>query len=316
MAIQRGTRWQGSALVNGDRKRLAFSTKQEAERFEADPYAYLSVTKDAHEIGILFPQWGREMWGKTANERNALRITDELVTRLGRKTSLTKIDRPRIRELVVQLRQDGNKDGTINSKISKLGSLLSFAVDEGLIDERPKINFMSMPEGRIRSLSREEEEKLFAGLTERHRHLAIFLLYTGCRLGEALNLTWDDVSDTAISFWKTKTRKPRSVPITKQAGEALAWTRAHGWERPFGEIAYSTFIHQWKTAQKQAGLEHDHQVVPHVLRHTCATRLAQGGLDLMRLMLWLGHSNIKTTMRYTHMNVDDLMKGAQLLEKT
>lgn len=316
MPMQRGTRWQGSAMVNGERKRIAFSTRQEAERFEADPYAYLSVTKDAYEIGKLFPTWARQIWGKTRNERNALRITDELVKRLKPRTAVAKIDRAMIRSLVSELKQAGNKDGTINTKLGKLSCLLSYAVDEGVINDRPKVVFFSTPEGRVRSLSPEEEENIFSYLTPRHKDLAVFLLYTGCRVGEALTLTWTDVKEDRVTFWKTKTDRPRTVPLTKQSKESLDKSKSSNLSKPFADIKYGTFLAQWKTAQKKAGLAHDKQAIPHILRHTCATRLAQAGLDPMRMMLWLGHSNIKTTMRYTHMNVEDLKQGVKLLEKT
>jgi hypothetical protein len=312
--MQRGTRWQGSAMVNGERKRLAFKSLQEAERFEADPYSYLKVTEDTNEIGTIFPQWARHIWGKTRNEKNALRITDELVKRLGRRRTLRQIDRATVRELTAELRQEGNADGTINTKIGKLSRLLDYAIEEGMLTDRPKIKLLAMPEGRVRSLSPDEEKRLFAGLQEKNRYLAQFLLYTGCRYGEAINLKWDDVGSDTVTFWKTKTDKPRTVPLTKQAAESLAYARAQGWKKPFGVFVYATFRNQWNTARKRAGLAHDKQVIPHILRHTCATRLAQGGMDPMRMMMWLGHSNMKTTMRYTHMNVNDLRKGASVLE--
>jgi integrase len=314
MAMQRGTRWQGSAMVNGERKRLSFKSLQEAERFEADPYSYLKVTEDTNEIGTIFPQWARHIWGKTRNEKNALRITDELVKRLGRRRTLRQIDRATVRELTAELRQEGNADGTINTKIGKLSRLLDYAIEEGMLTDRPKIKLLAMPEGRVRSLSPDEEKRLFAGLQEKNRYLAQFLLYTGCRYGEAINLKWDDVGSDTVTFWKTKTDRPRTVPLTKQAAEAIAYARAQEWKKPFGVFVYATFRNQWNTARKRAGLAHDKQVIPHILRHTCATRLAQGGMDPMRMMMWLGHSNMKTTMRYTHMNVNDLRKGASVLE--
>lgn len=55
-------------------------------------------------------------------------------------------------------------------------------------------------------------------------------------------------------------------------------------------------------------------VTLHTLRHTCLTRLAKGGLDLIRLQKWAGHSDPKiTTERYAHIMPSNLMEGLLML---
>jgi site-specific recombinase XerC len=65
----------------------------------------------------------------------------------------------------------------------------------------------------------------------------------------------------------------------------------------------------------QERLGHDKQVVPHVLRHTCATRLSKAKTDPLRMQEWLGHSTLQMTARYTHLDVSDLRIGATALER-
>jgi hypothetical protein len=50
-------------------------------------------------------------------------------------------------------------------------------------------------------------------------------------------------------------------------------------------------------AKGEVGLGGDDQVVPHILRHTCASRLVQGGIDIRRVQMWLGHQTLQMTMR-------------------
>jgi hypothetical protein len=132
-----------------------------------------------------------------------------------------------------------------------------------------------------------------------------------------------------VTFWKTKTDKPRTIPLTGKAKEAIAWAKekhpipnAHDPSRRlpqasnfvFSTICYDTFYNEWNRAVKLAGYGNDDELVPYVLRHTCATRLAQGGMSELRLMKWMGHKSLMTTRRYTHLTVDDLQVGVRILE--
>jgi hypothetical protein len=54
------------------------------------------------------------------------------------------------------------------------------------------------------------------------------------------------------------------------------------------------------------GLQDDGDFVFHVCRHTCATRLLDAGVHLLVMKEWLGHKNIETTMRYSHVKPENL----------
>lgn len=311
MARQRGNRWQGDALINGARRRLTFATRQEAEAYEADPYRYLGVTKTVETVGKLFPRWAQEVYTGTRNARNAFRITDELVQRLGPDVPVNKVDRKLIKSVVEQLRQDGNKDATVNTKMSTLSRLLRHGVDEEVLSELPAIPFYAPKNTRIRALSHDEEDRLFSHLNHYHQRFATFLLYTGCRVSEALNLQWQDVTDTTVTFWLTKNSEERTIPLAKPAIEALD----RSLPSPFGHIVYTSFIKDWTRAKALAGLADDAQVVPHVLRHTCATRLGKGKMSELRLMKWLGHKSLVMVKRYTHFDTDDLLTGLDTLNR-
>jgi Phage integrase family len=59
----------------------------------------------------------------------------------------------------------------------------------------------------------------------------------------------------------------------------------------------------------------DDQVVPHILGHTCASRLVQGGIDIRSVQMWLGHQPLSMTMRYAHSATNDLDGCVVVLEK-
>jgi integrase len=170
--------------------------------------------------------------------------------------------------------------------------------------------------GRIRYLDRAEEALLFSRIRERSEdcwRLCVFLVDTGARLGEALRLRWPDIDGRRATFWVTKSGRSRSVPLTQRARDALAVREARS-KGPFCHIAPHRFRAIWNDAKAEMGLSGDKDLVPHVLRHTCATRLVKGGIDIRRVQMWLGHQTLTMTMRYAHLATFDLDNCVAVLE--
>jgi integrase len=171
---------------------------------------------------------------------------------------------------------------------------------------------------RVRFLTAEEEDALFSAIkarSEDHFRLCVFLIDSGARVGEALNIKWQDINRRSVTFWITKSGKSRTVPLTQRAQDALLEARSRGKTGPFSMIDYQRFLYDWRSARKAAGLGSDQQVVPHILRHTCASRLVQAGIDLRRVQTFLGHQTIQMTLRYAHLATADLDQCAIALER-
>ena len=127
-------------------------------------------------------------------------------------------------DLVAKLRARGNSNATINRKISALRKLLRKSLRMGSIHSLPEFKREKERAGRIRFLEDDEEDRLFSGVGLRspdYLHLAIFLVDTGARLGEALGLRWNDIHNGRATFWLTKSGRSRSVPMTKRAVDAV-----------------------------------------------------------------------------------------------
>ncbi len=62
------------------------------------------------------------------------------------------------------------------------------------------------------------------------------------------------------------------------------------------------------------GLQNDREFVLHALRHTCASRLLNKGVDIVTIRDWLGHADIKTTMIYAHLAPNRLAHAAAILD--
>jgi integrase len=219
--------------------------------------------------------------------------------------------------LIASLRKRGNSNATINRKMAALSKLLRKAYKMGDVHSLPEFRRQKEKSGRIRFLDADEEKALFAAVSaksELYGRFCIFLVDTGARLGEGIGLRWGDVVNGRVTFWITKSGKSRSVPLTARAKKAI---KASDKRRlgPFVEIDQQQFRTAWNKAKAEVGLGEDPDVVPHVLRHTCASRLVHGGIDLRRVQTWLGHQTLQMTMRYAHLASYDLDMCVPVLER-
>lgn len=229
---------------------------------------------------------------------------------------LTEYNNQLLDTLISTFRKKGNRNSTINRKLSALSKLLRKYHKNGEINKLP--DFYKLPEsnGRIRFLNLEEEDAIFAALHNiepGYRHLAIVLVDTGARIGEALSLSWADQFKQTITFWETKSKSPRTVPITQRVDKLFLQIRKERPSGPFQQIKYYKFLRAWNEAKKVCGLQHDPLIVPHILRHTCASRLAQSGVDIKRIQDFLGHKTLQMTLRYAHLSPKHLDSCAEAL---
>lgn len=179
---------------------------------------------------------------------------------------------------------------------------------------------MSDETPRERVLSRDEEKRLLAQCTGRRaalRSLLICALDTGMRRGELIALKWQQVDllgrRICIEAFNTKTMKARIVPMTARlAVEIEKLAIASNAETDALVFNSRGWIHnQLKRACKAAGIE-DFRL--HDCRHTCATRLVQGGLPLTEVARILGHTTLAMTYRYTNADNTTLARAAVILD--
>lgn len=169
----------------------------------------------------------------------------------------------------------------------------------------------------VRFLTRDEEAAIFAAIqrqSERYFDLSIFLVDTGARLGEALTLGWTAVTLNHLTFERGKPLVARVIPITHRATIAV---QRQSTDRlgPFSDVKPHDYRAAWNVAKQEAGIS-DPTVVPTVLRHTCAVRLIQGGIDLRTVQKWLGHQTLAMTMRYAQYASSDLEACVRVLERS
>jgi site-specific recombinase XerD len=140
-------------------------------------------------------------------------------------------------------------------------------------------------------------------------------LQVGLRVSELTALSWDDVAlgGSAHVVIRGKGRKERCTPLTRHtasvlktwmrecphnAGDPVFPTYRHG---PLGRHALEKLLDKYVAVASVACPSFTGKnVTPHTLRHTCAMRLLESGVDITVIALWLGHEHIRTTQIYLH----------------
>jgi integrase len=208
---------------------------------------------------------------------------------------------------------------TVNRYLSAINTLVKFSGKK--LQEKPELSHLWRKEsaGRIRWFDDDEEKLLLQTWLlwskNYERDFLMFLIDTGARpFSEGTHAPWKDFGNRKVTFWDTKNNKPRTVPLTTRAWDAVQRQRSRkgNLPGPFADIDKDSIEKLYVRTREHLPVLKD--TVLYTARHTCCSRLVQRGADLMRVKEWMGHKNIQTTMRYAHLAPQHLMDVAHLLE--
>lgn len=224
---------------------------------------------------------------------------------------------------LAQLRADGLAPATIARRVAAIRSFYRHQLLLGSRRDNPAAE-LDLPR-RVRKLPRtlspgEVERLLDAanGATPRalrDRALVELLYGAGLRVSEAMSLERGGVDlEQRLVRCVGKGDRERVVPLGRHGAEALRRYLAHG--RPYldrrhrpelflnaqgGPLTRAGAFLILRRLAEQAGLEPG-RVHPHLLRHSFATHLLEGGADLRSVQEMLGHADLATTELYTHVS--------------
>jgi integrase len=200
----------------------------------------------------------------------------------------------------------------VNYYLQILFRILSLAVErqEVAAEDNPskKVKFLDEDNKRDRYLLDEEEPLLFAQLVDGRAHLrplVIVAIGTGMRLGDQLNLLKKrvDFQRNVIRVPNAKTGKDYPVPMNQEVREVMLKlvrdnpASEYVFINPRTGRPYTCVKRAFKTACDLAKITNLHW---HDLRHTFGTRLAEAGHSEAIIAELMGHTDPKTTRRYTH----------------
>ena len=227
-----------------------------------------------------------------------------------------------VREFLHAMRAS-RQPATVARKLAAVKGLFRFLEGQRVIERSPTA-FIETPrlwQRLPQTLTLGEIERLLAsvqaeGLGVRDLAMLELLYGTGLRVSELVSLDLNDCHVNA-GFLRClgKGRKERIVPLGRSASEALA--RYVRMERPRlvkrHRDMQAVFVNRWGgrlTRQRVWQLLRRYakaamvtkSIGPHTLRHSFATHLLERGADLRTVQELLGHANISTTQRYTHVD--------------
>lgn len=237
-------------------------------------------------------------------------------------------------DLVASWLQDlhdrGLASSSIGRKLAAVRGLHRFLLAEGDTDTDPT----ALVDGPRRSLTLPKAltvDEVLAlldapdrstPLGRRDRALLEFAYATGARVAEIVGIDQDDVDlDEASAVLTGKGDKQRLVPIGSHAVAALRdWYADRVTMRKAGRDSGAVFLNArggrltrqgvFTIVRRQAercGLDRS-RVSPHVLRHSTATHMVEGGADLRTVQELLGHATINTTQVYTRVSPHHLLE--------
>lgn len=249
------------------------------------------------------------------------RDLSRFVEHCGEAAALASITRTQVQDWLVACHAEGLAASTLARRLSALSSFFDAAVNA----EWCKTNVAAgvrppkMPRRLPRTLPPEQTSALM-GATDRSseaRDLALVAVMYGCglRVSEVVALDLLDIDLFQFELRVLgKGRKERIVPLPEGA---VQYVQGYLAERAADHEVQALFLnnrgHRLSVRSVQRMLKEravqtgaDVSVTPHRLRHSFATHLLAGGVDLRAIQELLGHASLATTERYTHLDIAKL----------
>ena len=318
------------------------ATTRRTHKTELDPMGgFVPFDRAVEEYLRYLSEWRSSSPGTVRGYRADLRIFRAFLLEEGEGLrDVREITRPVVMRFAVT--GMGGGPATRRRRLSCLSSFFGFATDMGYLPPGNPARHIPLPkEGRRLPayLGRDEVARLLAtARCTRDRAMLLLLATGGLRRAELTGLTLDAVDlDRAEIRVIGKGDKERAIPLVSVTVEAIRayldererlpaargnpylfvgaahpsayWVKHSAFGGRLAGVAINRAL--WALAAL-AGLERE-RVHPHALRHSFATWLVQGGVDVRTVQLLLGHANLNTTMVYLHSDTSHTRAAVETL---
>ena len=213
---------------------------------------------------------------------------------VGGTVSLDSIGRRDISSFAAHRLKAGLRPETVNLDLRHIRAAFNKAVRWEYLSKAPLVEMVKAAKRLPRHLTAEQMQSILDAETEPNfKRLWTFLVWTGCRRGEALGLRWEDVElgERPQALVTGKGDRQRMVPLLPPAVAALGQPGAGPVFPSWSPFSVSQ---HFRRLVRRLGI----RAKVHDLRHTCLTWLVAKGVPLKLVQDMAGHSSIDTTMLY------------------
>ncbi|MFC1592559.1 tyrosine-type recombinase/integrase [Candidatus Omnitrophota bacterium] len=223
-------------------------------------------------------------------------------------------------------KEQGVANTTVNNELQLLNSVFNLATRWGYATNNPLKGIKRLKEDNDKKpqfLSKEECKILLSNCGEFLYPIFYTFLNSGMRKSELENLEWSDVDFERRKIkirikenWRPKTTE-REIPINDGLFNLLKQHKEKAKKGPYifhkkGKKIEPNYLRKKLLAiTKKCGLDHITKI--HSLRHTFASHLVMSGVDLPTVKKLMGHSDIETTMIYSHLADEHVDKAVEKL---
>lgn len=234
--------------------------------------------------------------------------------------SIAKIDSHRIEAYKTKRVKRELKPATVNKELSVLRFMLNKAHEWKYLDKTPRVTLLKIPREPAKFLNNEELNMLIKSASSWLKPMLIVLRNSGLRLGELLSLKFSDVDygNRNLLVRSNKTNNFRVIPMNKELNITLSWLKENyplphidkAIPRNENQIDYvfcnpdGSKLVNIRNSFKKACEKANIRATPHTLRHTFASLLIMNGASIASVKELLGHTQISTTMIYSHLSAD------------
>lgn len=292
---------------DGKRIRRKFERKADAHAFERSIIAkyqnheYLNRPADKRRLSEFIALWWQLIGRNKSYANRRLSAVNCICTDMG-DPMIYQIDARSLIDYRAYRLEQGIKASTINHDLFALsGVFKSMAEIDEFHGENPvsAIKALKEPKTEMTYLTQEEVECLLGMTAGDYYRIAVLLLATGARWGEAYQLKAENIVGNRVMFTLTKNGERRVVPVSDEVVNIVKNCKSGRLFR----VSYKTFRLRMKAAKPNLP---DGQAA-HALRHTFATHFMMKGGNIIALQRILGHADISQTMVYAHFAPDYLL---------
>lgn len=249
---------------------------------------------------------------------------------------ITELNSDDVQLMINQMYARGNSTSTIKHMLTILRQALTKAKQKGIINNLNALDFIEIPKRRSEAptLTRSELQLICDNLKgETYEDLFRFLLLTGCRVGEAIALQWQDIDffNGTIHFCNTDFKGELQPNKTSSADRFIKMSvtvkimlkrllrcQNGNVKRVFlntlgVKCSYRSVLDSWKRYLKKLGISKECGL--HTLRHAFVHNAIRNGIPVKVVSKWVGHSDISITLKhYDYIDETEIENCADVID--